>query len=420
MARRICGWVIRRKAVGRVVIVEVSVGEHVRPAVLVFKSDREPELYVRARELAIGSAVCFEGEVAEEQRSRRGIEYVVQGLEVFAEPLEPLPVDTVGKVPTLLDTRIRYRYLLIRNPAEKALFRIRSVILRSARRFFEERGFLEIHTPKIVAAGAEGGATLFPVKYFEYDAYLSQSPQLYKQMLMASLPRVYEITPYFRAEKFNTRRHLNESWGIDAEIGFIRSEEDVMRVLEELVKYIVDCVRVEAREELEVLGIEVKPLTTPFKRLRFEEAVDILRSEGIEIPGREDLSEAAEKKLGEIMAEKGYDIYFIVGFPWPATGFYYMRADDGYHTRKFDLDYRGLEIASGGQREHRYDRLIEALKLKGLDPGNFSFYLEAFKYGMPPHGGFGLGVERLMMSMLGLENVRLATIFVRDRTRLVP
>ena len=420
LSKRICGWIIRNKAVGKVVIIELSVGEHIKPAVIVLKKDREPKLYEEAKELAVGSAICFEGKIAPEQKSKRGIEYLAKNIHVYAEPLEPLPVDTVGKVPTLLDTRIKYRYLLIRNPAEKALIKIRSLILHTARKFFEERGFLEIHTPKIVAAGAEGGATLFPVKYFEYDAYLSQSPQLYKQMLMASIPRVYEITPYFRAEKFNTTRHLNESWGIDAEIGFINSEEDVMRVLENLVKYIVDTVRSKAKEELEILGINVEPLTIPFKRLKFEEAVDILRSEGIEVPEGEDLSESAERKLGKIMAEKGHKIYFIVGFPWPATGFYYMRREDNYHTRKFDLDYRGLEIASGGQREHRYEKLIEALKLKGLDPKDFHFYLEAFKYGMPPHGGFGLGVERLMMSMLGLENVRLATIFVRDRTRLVP
>ena len=420
LSKRICGWIIRRKAVGRVIIIELSIGEHVKPAVIVLKKNREPELYEKAKELAIGTAICFEGEIAPEQRSKRGIEYLVKNIKVYAEPLEPLPVDTVGKVPTLLDTRIKYRYLLIRNPAEKALIRIRSVILRSARKFFEENGFLEVHTPKIVAAGAEGGATLFPIQYFEYKAYLSQSPQLYKQILMSSIPRVYEITPYFRAEKFNTTRHLNESWGIDAEMGFIHSEEDVMRLLEELVKYIADKVRTEAREELDILGINVEPLTIPFKRLRFEEAIDILRSEGIEVPEGEDLSESAEKKLGEIMAEKGYNIYFIIGFPWPATGFYYMRGEDNYHTRKFDLDYRGLEIASGGQREHRYEKLVEALKLKGLNPKDFSFYLEAFKYGMPPHGGFGLGIERLMMSMLGLENVRLATIFVRDRTRLVP
>ncbi len=417
---RVCGWIIRSKRVGKVLIIEVSVGEHARPAVLVFKRDREPALYKQALDLPIGTALCFEGEVAEEQRSKRGIEYRVTGLKVYSKPLEPLPVDTVGKVPALLDTRIRYRYLLLRNPAEKALLRIRALVLKLARSFFEERGFIEVHTPKIVAAGAEGGATLFPIQYFERKAYLSQSPQLYKQILMSSLPRVYEITPYFRAEKFNTRRHLNESWGIDAEEGFIESEEDVMSTLEGLVKHVVDGVRRNATEELELLGVEVKPLTTPFRRIRYEEAVDILRSEGVEVPEGEDLSEAAEKKLGEVMAEKGVYIYFITKFPFNTTGFYYMREDDNYHTRKFDLDYYGLEIASGGQREHRYGRLVEALKLKGLSPESFSFYLEAFRYGMPPHGGFGLGVERLMMSMLGLENIRLATIFVRDRARLEP
>ncbi len=415
---RICGWIIRKKVVGKVVIIEVSGDSSVKPYVIVLKKDREPELYSIGIGLDIGSAICFDGDKSPIQKSKRGVEYIVRELKIYSKPLEPMPVDTVGKVPALLDTRIKYRYLLLRNPVEKAIFKIRSSILRAARKYLEEKDFIEIHTPKIVAAGAEGGATLFEIKYFEQKAYLSQSPQLYKQLLIASFPKVYEITPYFRAEKFNTRRHLNESWGIDVEQGFIDSEEDVMNTLENLIKYIIEYVRENNDEELEQLGIDPKPVDTPFKRIEFREAVDLLRSEGMDISYEEDLSDAAEKKLGEIMADKGYEIYFITRFPWKTTGFYYMR--EGEYSRKFDLDYRGLELASGGQREHRYDKIIEALRDKGLDPGGFDFYLEAFKYGIPPHGGFGLGVERLLMQLLGLENIRETIVFVRDRTRLVP
>lgn len=417
---RICGWIIRLKIVGKVVIIEVSGNTSVKPYVLVLKKNREPELFEKAKKLSIGTALCFEGEKSPVQKSKRGVEYIVRKLEIYSEPLEPLPVDTVGKVPALLDTRIKYRYLLVRNPVEKAVFRIRAGIIEAARQYFNNNGFIEIHTPKIVAAGAEGGATLFPIQYFDNKAYLSQSPQLYKQMLIAGFPRVFEITPYFRAEKFNTTRHLNESWGIDAEQGFINGVEDVLNTLEDLIVYINDYIRKNYVEEQEILGTEIEKLEKPFKRLRFEEAIDLLRSEGLEVSEGEDLSDAAEKKLGEIMEEKGYKIYFIIGFPWQSTGFYYMREEDGYHTRKFDLDYKGLEIASGGQREHRYDKLVSALKDKGLNPEDFAFYLEAFKYGMPPHGGFGLGIERLMMKMLGLENIREAILFVRDRTRLIP
>lgn len=414
---RICGWVIRKKIVGQVVIVEVS-SSRVKPYVIVLKKERDGELFDQAKELDVGSAICFEGERSEVQISQRGVEYVAKNIKVYGKPLQPIPVDTVGKVPALLDTRIKYRYLLLRNPVEKAIFRIRAQVIEASRRFFIERGFIEIHTPKIVAAGAEGGATLFPIQYFEQKAYLSQSPQLYKQLLVSSIPKVFEITPYFRAEKFNTPRHLNESWGIDAEIGFIESEEDVMRTLEELVSWIIGYVKKNCVEELEALNIELKTIEPPFKRISFKEAVDLLRSEGLEVSYNEDLSDAAEKKLGEIMVEKGYSLYFITKFPWNSTGFYYMR--DGDYSRKFDLDYAGLEIASGGQREHRYDKLIEAMRDKGLDPESFEFYLEAFRYGMPPHGGFGLGVERLLMKMLDLTNIREATVFVRDRTRLVP
>jgi aspartyl-tRNA synthetase len=418
LSRR-CGWVIRRARIGKVLVLEVC-GNNTRPYVLVFKEDRDRELYSTALELDVGSAICFEGEPAPEQRSKRGVEYLVHKLEVYAKPIEPLPVDISGKVPALLDTRIKYRWLLIRNPVEKAIFKIRAGVLKAARDYLERNGFIEVQTPKIVAAGAEGGATLFKVQYFESEAYLSQSPQLYKQMLVASLERVYEITPYFRAEKFNTTRHLNESWGIDVEQTYINSVEDVMQTAENLVAHIIDYVRKNYEEELELLGVELPKVSPPFKRLKFTEAVDILRSEGVEVSENEDLSDAAERKLGEIMAEKGNILYFIVGFPWASTGFYYMREEDGVYTRKFDLDYAGLEIASGGQREHRYERLVEALREKGLNPEDFSFYLEAFKYGMPPHGGFGMGVERLLMRLLRLENIREATIFVRDRTRLVP
>ncbi|MEM1532512.1 MAG: aspartate--tRNA(Asn) ligase [Desulfurococcaceae archaeon] len=417
---RICGWIVRLKVVGRVAITEVATDLYSKPVVVAVKSNRDPELFSKVKDLPIGTAVCINGEVSPEQRSKRGVEYLARDIRIYSKPNESMPVDLVGKVPALLDTRVKYRYLLIRNPVERSIIKVRALVLKLAREFLENRGFIEVHTPKIVAAGAEGGATLFQVKYFESNAYLSQSPQLYKQMLMASFSKVYEITPYFRAEKFNTRRHLNESWGIDVEQGFIDSEEDVMKTLEELVAYIVNGVRERASEELELLGVEVKPLSTPFKRMDFREAVELLRNKGLEIPEGEDLSEAAERELGNIMAEKGCEAYFIKKFPWTAAGFYYMRDEEELTARKFDLDYRGLEVASGGQREHRYEKLVESLKLKGLNPSDFEYYLEAFKYGIPPHGGFGLGVERLLMSLLNLDNIRLATIFVRDRTRLTP
>ena len=417
---RVCGWVIRRAQVGRVLIIEVSSSSSVKPCVLVFKPEREPDLYNVARDIDVGFALCFEGKVAEEQRSKRGVEYTVERIEVYAKPSEPLPVDTSGKTPVLLDTRLKYRWLLARKPEERAIFRIRAGIIKAARKYFEDNEFTEIHTPKIVAAGAEGGATLFKVQYFENEAYLSQSPQLYKQMLIASFDKVYEITPYFRAEKFNTTRHLNESWGIDVEQGFISGVEDVMKTLEELIVFILDYVSKNYREEFDVLGVEPPRVTAPFKRLKFTEVVDILRSEGLDVREDEDLSDQAERKLGEIMIEKKNPLYYIVGFPWSSTAFYYMREENSVYTRKFDLDFKGLEIASGGQREHRYERLVEALRDKGLNPDNYSFYLEAFKYGMPPHGGFGLGVERLLMKILNLENIREAVFFVRDRTRIIP
>ena len=230
---------------------------------------------------------------------------------------------------------------------------------------------------------------------------------------------MYEIAPYFRAEKFSTTRHLNECWAIDAEMAFIRGMEDVLEVLEGLVLRVVDAVARECEEELEVLGVELKRPRSPFYRLRYSEALELLEERGIELEWGEDFGSEEERVLGEIMAERGYDAYFIVEYPWEAKPFYIMRRENGL-SESFDLDYRGLELASGGQREHRYNALVENMELKGLDPRDFEFYLEAFKYGMPPHGGFGLGVERLVMQLLRLGNIREVALFPRDRFRLYP
>ncbi len=413
------GWVNAVKRVGGIVFLEVVTGLDLKPVTVVFKRSSREELWREARRVKLGSAVRIAGKVPEVVVSKRGREVHAERLEVLSEPLTPLPVDPTGRTGTLLDTRVNYRYLLLRSPGQRAVFKIRALVLRAAREYLEERGFLEVHTPKICGAGAEGGATVFELDYFGTRAYLSQSPQLYKQMLVAGVPRVYEIAPYFRAEKFSTTRHLNECWAIDVEMAFIKGMEDVLEVLEGLVLHVIDRVAREGAEELEALGVELKRPRTPFYRLRYSEALELLEERGIELEWGEDFGSEEERVLGEIMAERGYDAYFIVEYPWEAKPFYIMRRENGL-SESFDLDYRGLELASGGQREHRYSALVENMELKGLDPRDFEFYLEAFRYGMPPHGGFGLGVERLVMQLLRLGNIREVALFPRDRFRLYP
>jgi len=415
------GWVNNSKVLGRIAFLEViddlSLGVL---TVVVKRSEVGPETWELVKKIKIGSAVRVEGVEPPEVVSRKGRELHALRVEVLAEPEEPLPVDVTGKTPAGLETRLEYRYVSLRLPAYRAIFVARARLARYTREYFEEKGFLEVHTPKLVGAGAEGGATLFRVDYFGGTAYLSQSPQLYKQMLMCGVPRVFEITPYFRAEKFDTPRHLNESWGVDAEMGFIRSHHDVMDILEGYVRHVSQRLDEEMGDELRRLGFRPLGKLGNIPRVTYREAIGIVEERGHRVEGEGgDLDTRAERILGEYMAEQGYDAYFIVDYPWEAKPFYIMREENGL-SRSFDLDIRGTEIASGGQREHRRSVLYSNLVEKGLDPSSFKFYLEAFKYGMPPHGGFGLGFDRLLMKLLGLDNIREVVLFPRDRFHLVP
>jgi aspartyl-tRNA synthetase len=414
----VSGWVNATRVVGRIAFLEVIDGSELTVYTVVVKRDENPQAWELAARAKVGSAVSVKGFVPDKQISKRGIEVKAREISLVAEPVDYLPLDPSGRTPALLETMMEHRYVALRIPRQRALFRIRALAVKAIREFFEERGFLEVHTPKICGAGAEGGATLFRIDYFGREAYLAQSPQLYKQMLMCGVSKVYEITPYFRAEPFSTSRHLNESWGVDAEMAFISGPEDVMRTLEGLVLHVFERVRSSARAELNELGVELKMPRAPFKRLSYSEALEILKSRGFDVKWGQDLGSDEERVLGEAMREEGYDAYFIVEYPWEAKPFYIMRRGD--LSEAFDLDYRGLELASGGQREHRYDKLVENIRLKGLNVDSFSFYLEAFKYGMPPHGGFGLGLDRLIMVITGAQNIREVVLFPRDRQRLVP
>jgi len=412
------GWVNAKRVVGGIVFLEIIPENLVQPVTAVFKKSENRDLWKEAKKVKIGTAVRIEGEYSRVRLSKRGEEFKPTKFEVITPPVDILPIDLTGKTPVLFDTKLKYRYLMLRLPKERAIFKIRARLLKHVRDFLEKNDFLEVHTPKIVGAGAEGGATLFELDYFGRKAFLAQSPQLYKQMLITSIPRVYEITPYFRAEQHHTTRHLNECWGIDVEMGFISSVEDILKLLEELLSSTIEYIRETCKEELEILGVDLKLPRRPFPRLTYDNVIQLLEERGIKVTWGEDLSDREERVLGSIMKEKGYDLYFIVRYPWETKPFYIMRRD-GY-SESFDLDYKGLEISSGGQREHRYTELLRNIRDKGLDPMDFEFYLEAFKYGMPPHGGFGLGVERLLMKMLDMENIRETIIFTRDIHRFIP
>jgi nondiscriminating aspartyl-tRNA synthetase len=344
---------------------------------------KDPELFSRATSIQRESVLMVTGTVKESKEARAGFEIIPENVTVLSEAHTPLPLGVVDKVGADLDTRLNNRFMDLRKPDIRAIFQIRAV-------------------PKIVAAGAEGGATLFPIKYFDKSAYLAQSPQLYKQNLMATgLDRIFEISPAYRAEASDTVRHIAEFTSLDIELAFIESSEDVMAVAEGIAHNGLRHVKEVAGEQLGILGVDVSVPETPFPRITYSEAIDLLKGGGMKVEHGEDLGTEGEKLLGAIMMkERGCELYFITDY--------------------FDLDYRGQEIVSGGQREHRYDVLVEQMTENNLNLDSFEFYLKAFRFGMPPHGGFGFGIERFVQKMLGLANIREAVLYPRDRLRLTP
>ncbi len=432
----IAGWIHEKRVHGKLVFLILRDREGF-VQITVSKKDVDEETFKIAKKINKESVIKVIGKVRNEPRAPNGIEIVPNKIIVLNKAQAPLPMDPTEKVPANLDTRLDHRFMDLRRPKISSIFKIRSKILNFVRDFFHKRGFVEVHTPRIISTGSEGGTELFPVQYFEREAFLCQSPQLYKQILMASgLDKVFEIATYFRAEEHDTVWHLNEITAIDCEIAFIESHVDVMKLLEELVYSIIKNVNENAEKELKILGIDEIHVKSPFKKISYDKALEILKDLGLNIKYGEDLTTEAERKLYEYMKEEGYDLYFITDYPYIIRPFYtyiegiesekideiveFLKENPFVKTRSFDLDYKGREISSGSQRIHKYEILIASLKVKGLRVESFKHYLEAFKYGMPPHGGFGLGIERLLMQLLNLKNIREAVLFPRDRNRLTP
>ncbi|RLI56823.1 MAG: aspartate--tRNA(Asn) ligase [Candidatus Thorarchaeota archaeon] len=381
------------------------------------------EVFEKSSRLKPETAISVRGMVVEAKQVASGAEVIPTSIRII-NTSERIPIDIVeGKVDIDLDTRLNNRILDLRRPHTNAIFRIQFNLVRFAREYLQNEGFMEIHTPKIVAEATEGGANLFEIKYFDRKAYLAQSPQFYKQlMLLAGFGRVFEIAPVFRAEKHNTRRHVNEYTSFDVEMAWISGVEDVMQMEEEMLHYAFEKTREHAASELELLEVDLTVPSLPFKRIKYAEAIDLVNETGKDLSLTDDLDPECERILGELFPEKyGTDLVFITHYPLELRPAYTMPSltDEGM-TESFDLTYKGMEITTGGQRIHLQDLLVERFKAKGFDPEAFSFYLDPFKFGAPPHGGLGLGVERLTMQLLGIENIREAVLLPRDRDRLTP
>ena len=385
------------------------------------KGVADPALFELFQTTPRESVVEVEGVAQRSTKSNRGVELFPTAARVLASAEVPLPLGIVDKVGADLNTRLDHRVIDLRKPGVRAIFELRAALLDGFRHAFHELGFTEVETPKLLRQGAEGGATLFPVDYFGGPAFLAQSPQLYKQMLMgADFERVFEIAPAFRAEPSDTIRHITEFTSLDGEMAFIESGEDLRVTLEEALARTIAHARARLSAASNPLADRLADPPRPFPRIPFATVEEWLGRPGAE----KDLGTEDEKRVGELVQEKlGVPLYFITDFPTSikAATFYARRQDERPElTEYFDLDFSGLEIASGGPREHRLDRLTENLHRAGLDPARFAGYLEAFRFGMPPHGGWGFGVDRFTWVLAGVPNIRETRLFPRDRYRLEP
>jgi nondiscriminating aspartyl-tRNA synthetase len=380
------------------------------------RDETDINLVKQVESLQRQDCVSVRGIVRKMEKAPRGVEVIPKSIIVLNVAKQPLPLDITGKTPADIDVRLDARILDLIRSENQAIFRIRHVALEATREFLSKNGFMEIHTPKIIATATEGGANLFPVAYFEREAFLAQSPQLYKEQLVIDFEKVYEIGPTFRAEKSHTRRHLTEFISIDIEEAFATAE-DVMEVAERLLQHVCRVVKERCWRDLEILKHNIEIPSTPFKRLTYDEIISELRDAGLKISWGEDIPTVAYRILGRLHPY----FYFITEWPTHIKPFYIKPKDDRPEVSEgFDLMWHWIEIASGGTRIHDKDLLIRRMREQNLNPESFKYHLQVFDYGMPPHAGWAIGLERLVMMLTGVRNIREVVLFPRDRFRLTP
>ena len=372
--------------------------------------------------LATGTFIRVTGELKLDERVKLGgLEIKIADIEVVtaANPETPIAADSG------IDKRLDWRFLDLREARNNLIFRAQTTLEHAMRTYWIERDFIELHTPKLMASASESNAELFEVEYFEGKAYLAQSPQFFKQMAQsAGFGKIFEIGPVFRADPSFTSRHATEFISVDAEISWIDSHEDVMKMQEELLVAAISAVKEKHGEEIkELFDVDVVVPTIPFPRIPLAEAKKIVAERGYEVPRNDDdMDPEGERQIAAYVAEKfGHEFVFLTDYATSIRPFYHMRnADDQTITNSYDLIWRGTEITTGAQREHRIDILEAQAREKGLDPTELEFYLDFFRYGVPPHGGFGMGLSRVMMLMLHQPNLREVTYLFRGPNRLTP
>jgi len=408
----IAGWIEDIRDIGKVAFLTIR---DIRGAAQVVLSANTLSV---AKDKPRQSAVIVSGVVQRSKSKDFPLEIKAEKVNIVTEAIHPLPIDPTGRVESAIDKRLDSRALDLRNPKTSSIFLLRSAVLDNIRTTLRSKAFIEVNTPKIIGSASEGGANLFGFEYFKKQAYLAQSPQLYKEQLILALDRVFEIAAYFRAENSHTVRHLTEFLSVDIEAAFI-NYEDAMDLAEEVIRNTFNVNKIMDRTDGDVLHDQLKLPTPrfPIDRLTYEQCIEELGKEGEKLEFGEDLSDGSLRKLGEI--HKGF--YFITDWPLKLKPFYIHEKPDNLKlSQSFDLQYGYLELISGGQRQHDPVKLHKRLIDQGLNPMNFDRHLRVFGWGMPPHSGWGLGFDRLMMVLTHSDNIRETVLYPRDTERLIP
>ncbi len=374
------------------------------------------ELNDNLEELNRQSVVSIKGIVQETKARDFNFEIKAEEIDVLAKAIHPLPIDPIGRLESNIDTRLNHRALDMRNQKTASIFKLRHHVLETLRNTLSQKKFIEITTPKIIGSASEGGADLFSLDYFGKTAYLAQSPQLYKEQMTLGLERVYEISNFYRAEKSHTGRHLSEFTSVDIEAAFM-DYNDVMDILESLVMEVYKYTAENCKKEQEIIGHTIEIPSSPFERITYSQVIDELKQEGEKVEFGDDLLDSHLRMIGQ----KHPGFYFLMDWPMKLKPFYIREKDeDPTLSRSFDLQYGYLELSSGGTRLHNTDLLKSRLTEQGLDPAQFADHLQTFDWGMPPHSGWGMGLDRLMTTLIGIDNVREVVLYPRDPDRLKP
>ncbi|MEK6962444.1 MAG: aspartate--tRNA(Asn) ligase [Thermoproteota archaeon] len=405
-----CGWIEDMRKLGKMTF--LTVRDVTGIAQVIVKEEAQKYL----EELARQCVVRIKGKVQETKAKDFVFEINAQSIELLAKAIHPLPIDPIGRLESNIDNRLNARALDLRNQKTAAIFKIRHHALASIRKSLAGKKFIEITTPKIIGSASEGGANLFSLDYFGKQAYLAQSPQLYKEQMTIGLERVFEISTFYRAEKSHTVRHLSEFTSVDIEAAFM-DYTDVMDILESLIVNVYNDVSANCKKEQEELEIKIDAPSSPFERITYAQALELLQKHDVKLNFGDDLQDAHLRILGKYRS----GFYFIVDWPLKLKPFYiHEKDDDPTLSKSFDLQYGYLELSSGGTRLHNPEKIKSRLKEQGLDPSKFADHLRAFEWGMPPHAGWGLGLDRLMATITKIDNIREVVLYPRDSERLAP